>query len=109
MIEPLVGSKSSEQVLVFIEARDAGYAKEIADFFNSNLFAIQKQLARLEAADILVSRTVGRTRLYQFNPRYPFLKELKSLVSKALDFYPDEIRQNLLMNRRRPRKSDKPL
>ena len=78
MIEPIVGSKSSEQVFIFMIARDEGYATEIAVFFESDLYAIQKQLKRLEAANILVSKKVGRTRLYQFNPRYPFLKELKS-------------------------------
>jgi len=108
MIEPIVGSKSSEQVFIFMIARDEGYATEIAVFFESDLYAIQKQLKRLEAANILVSKKVGRTRLYQFNPRYPFLKELKSLLEKVFSFYPDEIREKLLMNRRRPRKSDKP-
>lgn len=109
MIEPIVGSKSSEQVLIYLIARDIGYAMEIADFYNSELYAIQKQLKRLENANILVSKRVGRTRTYQFNPRYPFLKELKNLLEKALSFYPEEIKEKLLMNRRRPRKSDKPL
>lgn len=109
MIESIVGSKSSEQVFIFMIARDEGYAKEIADFFDSELYAIQKQLKRLEAANILVSKKIGRTRIYQFNPRYPFLKELKSLLEKAISFYPGDIRENLIMNRRRPRKSDKPL
>ena len=44
MIEPIVGSKSGEQVFIFMIARDEGYAKEIADFFGSDLYAIQKQL-----------------------------------------------------------------
>lgn len=109
MIEPIVGSKSSEQVFIFLIARNIGYAKEIADFYKSELYAIQKQLKRLETANILVSQRVGRTRTYEFNPRYPFLKELKNLLEKALSFYPEEIREKLIMNRRRPRKSDKPL
>jgi hypothetical protein len=58
---------------------------------------------------VLVSYTAGRTRLYQFNPRYPFLNELKQLLEKALSFYPEDVRENLVMNRRRPRKRDKPL
>jgi hypothetical protein len=109
MIEPIVGSKSSEQVFIFMIARNEGYAKEIADFFNSELYAIQTQMNRLEAANILVSKKIGRTRLFQFNPRYPFLKELKSLLEKTISYYPDDIKENLLMNRRRPRKNDKPL
>ena len=109
MLEPIVGSKSSEQVFVFLVARETGYATEIARFFDADLYAIQRQLERLDNAEVLVSRKVGRTRVYQFNPRYPFLYELRSLLEKALSYYPDEVKESLVMNRRRPRKRDKPL
>jgi len=109
MLEAIVGSKSSEQVFIFLIARNEGYATEIAKFFGADLYAIQKQLERLENSDVLVSNRVGRTRVYQFNPRYPFLKELKGLLERVLSFYPDDIQEKLVMNRRRPRKKDKPL
>jgi hypothetical protein len=109
MLEPIVGSKSSEQVFIFLIARDEGYATEIARFFDADLFAIQKQLERLENSDVLVSKKVGRTRVYQFNPRYPFLDELKNLLTRVLGFYPEDVKEALVMNRRRPRKKDKPL
>ena len=109
MLEPIVGSKSSEQVFIFLIARNEGYATEIAKFFSADLYAIQKQLERLENSEVLVSKKIGRTRVYQFNPRYPFLKELKGLLERVLSFYPDDIQENLVMNRRRPRKKDKPL
>jgi hypothetical protein len=109
MLEPIVGSRSSEQVFIFLVARENGYATEIARFFDADLYAIQRQLDRLENSDVLVSLKVGRTRVYQFNPRYPFLKELKALLTTVLSYYPDEIKEELLMNRRRPRKKDKPL
>jgi hypothetical protein len=63
----------------------------------------------LELGGILVSFSKGRTRLYSFNPRYPFLKELKGILDKALSFYPESEREKLLMNRRRPRMRGKPL
>ena len=109
MLTPLLGTENSERVLIFLLARNEGYAREIARRFNANLYAIQRQLDKLEAGGILVSRTAGRTRLYQFNPRYPFLNELKQLLEKAFSFYPEQIRESLMMNRRRPRKRDKPL
>jgi predicted transcriptional regulator len=109
MLEALFGSKSSEQVLIFLLARNEGYPTEIAKFYDAELYAIQRQLERMESANILVSRKVGRTRVYEFNPRYPFLQELKSILEKALRYYPDEVQQELMMNRRRPRRSDKPL
>jgi len=49
-----------------------------------------------------------QARLYSFNPRDPFLKELKGLLSKALSFYPEAERESLLKNRRRPRRRGKP-
>lgn len=109
MLTPLLGTENSERVLIFLLMRNEGYAREIAQFFDANLYAIQRQLDKLEAGGVLVSRTSGRTRLYQFNPRYPFLNELRQLLEKALSFYPENVRENLAMNRRRPRKRDKPL
>lgn len=108
MLEPILGTESSERVLIFILAREQGYAREIARLFNTKLYSIQKQLDKLELGGVLVSQTAGRTRLYSFNPRYPFLKELKGLLTKALSFYPEVERENLLMNRRRPRRRGKP-
>jgi len=109
MLQPILGSENIERVLVFIFTRNEGYATEIARFFETDLYGIQNQLDKLETGGVLVSRLVGRTRLYTFNPRYPFLKEIKSLLDKALSFYPAEVREKLLMNRRRPRRRGKPL
>jgi hypothetical protein len=108
MLEPLLGSTNAERVLIFILARGEGYAREMALFFETDLYGIQKQLEKLEMGGVMVSRRVGRTRLYTFNPRYPFLTELKGLLNKALVFYPDAERSALTMNRRRPRRKGKP-
>ncbi len=108
MLQPLLGSTNAERVLIFIQARGEGYAREIATFFETDLYGIQKQLDKLENGGILASRRVGRTRLYVFNPRYPFLSELSALLAKALTFYPEDARADLTMNRRRPRRRGKP-
>ncbi len=109
MIESLLGSKNAERVLIYIFAREEGYAREIASFYKTDLKSIQMQLDKFEKSGVLVSRTVGRTRPYVFNPRYPFLNELKSLLGKALSFYPEKDHEELVMNRRRPRARDKGL
>jgi hypothetical protein len=109
MIEAILGSKNAERVLVFIFARNEGYAREIASFYNADLKSIQLQLDKFEKSGVLASRTVGRTRPYVFNPRYPFLRELKALLEKAMTFYPENERENLIMNRRRPRAKGKDL
>jgi hypothetical protein len=109
MIETLLGSKNAERVLIYILMREDGYAREIASYYKTGLTPIQKQLDRLEAGGVLVSREVGRTRPYTFNPRYPFLNELKALLAKALLFYPADEQDELMMNRRRPRAKGKAL
>jgi hypothetical protein len=109
MIESLLGSKNAERVLIYIFAREEGYAREIAGFFETDLKSIQMQLDKFEKSGVLVSRTVGRTRPYVFNPRYPFLNEVRALLEKALSFYPENEREELLMNRRRPRARGKAL
>jgi hypothetical protein len=109
MLVPLLGSKGSEKVLIFIAARGEGYASEISRFFEMDISTIQNQLDKFELGGILVSTTKGRTRLYTLNPRYPFVKELKQLLDKALTFYPEDEREKLVMDRRRPRRRGKPL
>lgn len=109
MIEILLGSKNAERVLIYIYSREEGYPREIARFFNTDLKSIQKQMGKLESGGVLVSREMGRTRPYVFNPRYPFLNELKALLEKALSFYPQEEQNELLINRRRPRARGKTL
>jgi len=95
MIESLLGSKNAERVLIYIFAREEGYAREIASFYKTDLKSIQMQLDKFEKSGVLVSRTVGRTRPYGFNPRYAFLNELKALLEKALSFYSSKEQKDL--------------
>jgi len=87
MLEELFGSKNRERVLQYILARGEGYAKEMADFYESSIDPIQKQLERLELGGILVSKTVGRTRPFMMNPRYACKNELILLLKKARAYY----------------------
>lgn len=108
MLESLLGSTTRERVLMFILARDSGYGTEIGRFFAVDLAPVQKQLEKLEAGGVLVSQKVGRTRVYRFNPRFAFRAELLALLSRALAFYPPDVRLALTVNRRRPRRTRKP-
>ena len=108
MLESLFGSINKERVLAYLFANEEGYARGIAAFFETSLRNIQLQLDNLEAGGVLVSRMEGRTRLYSFNPRWPFREELRQLLGRMLEFYPPEERARLLGTRRRPRRSGKP-
>lgn len=110
MFEAIFGNKSAERVLIYIVVRESGYGREIASFFDgSSLTSVQKQLDKLERSNILYSENQGKTRVYRLNPRYALYKQLKALIDKAVEFYPSEIKDELLMNRRRPRRKGKPL
>lgn len=109
MLEALLGTVNKERVLLYLFARDEGYPREVAKFYGADLRSIQNQFENLEVGRVLYSRMVGNTRLYAFNPRYPFLEELKALLDKALSFYPDSEREQLVMVRKRPRRKGKPL
>ena len=109
MLETIFKSKDKEQILLYLSVRNEGYAREIAKYYSSSLSSVQKQLDKLEAGNILSSKTFGRTRMYLFNPRYPFLKELTNLLNKAFQFLPYEEQNKLKMNRKRPRRKGKPL
>lgn len=109
MLGALIGSVNKERALIYLVARERGYARQIARFFDAPLDPIQKALDGLERSGILVSRNVGRTREYEFNPRYPMRKELRSLLEKALSLYPEALRDELLVTRKRPRRKGKPL
>ena len=109
MLESLFGSVNRERVLIFISARGEGYAREIADFYDTDLSPIQNQLDRLEAGNIFISKKQGKTRVYQYNPRFPFLKQLRAFIDKVIEFLPEKERERLVMVRKRPRRKGKPL
>ena len=58
-----------------------------------------------------MSHREGKTLIYEFNPRYPFLKELKVFLQKAYEFFPEEIREKYYEPsiRKRPRRQENPL
>jgi hypothetical protein len=109
MLEPIIGSEVRELILIYLAAKKQGYAREIASFYTKSLSPVQKQLDRLENGNVLVSFLSGKTRVYSFNPRYPFLKELMDMLHKAITFLPREKQNELLLIRKRPRRKGKPL
>lgn len=105
----LLGSETAEKVLLYLESYGAGYPRGIAVNFELPVSQVQRQLERFEREGILVSRLIGKTREYRWNPRYLFLEELSALLKKALGNLPDGYQQNHFRDRKRPRRKGKPL
>jgi predicted transcriptional regulator len=109
MLEAVLGSEGAERVLMFLAVRKKGYAKEISDFWNMRVSTCQSQLSRMEREGLLVSENSGRTKIYSFNRRYSFSEDVQQLLLKALGYFPADLREDLQLNRRRPRRTGKPL
>lgn len=109
MLEPLLESEKKEKILIYLYTHGEAYPMEISRAFGFYVNAVQNQLQKLEQGGILYSRLKGKVRLFGFNPRYPFKKELESLLNKVLQFVPDEEKEKFYLPRLRPRRTGKPL
>lgn len=108
-LEAILGNRTAAAALLFIANYGSGYAREMARTYEIPLSAVQDQLQKLEAAGVLVSRTVGRTRLFEFNPRNPTASRLQNFLSAELKALPKSISEKYYQERRRPRRTGKPL
>jgi biotin operon repressor len=109
VLEAIVGSAAAEKVLLYLQNYEQAYGREIAATFELSNSQVQKQLLKLESGGLLVSRLVGRTRLYQWNPRNPLVPAFRSFLAFALASVPANEQQRFFRTRTRPRRSDKVL
>lgn len=83
MLEGLLGNKSAEKVMLALYKSKELHASGIAKVYNTSLDPIKKQLERFEEAGFLISRVVGRSRLYSFNENNPIIGPLKEILGIA--------------------------
>jgi hypothetical protein len=109
LLSGLFGNETAEKVLLFLENYNSGYPRGIAKTFDLSISQVQNQLERFEREGIVASRLIGKTRIYEWNPRYLFLPELHAMLKKALKRIPDSIQEKYFRTRARPRRKGKPL
>ena len=114
--ETLFGSRSAAYTLLYIESYGSGYAAQIAKTFDLPQNAVKQQLRKFETDGILISYTIGRTRVFEFNPRSSTVQNLRQFLAAELEYLksdlsslPSEIYQQCFEQRKRPRRSGKPL
>jgi hypothetical protein len=83
MLDPLFGNKNVQRILLFLFVNGSCYGSQLQRLLNAPLTPVQKALLRLEKGGIIQSQIEGKTKLYRFNPRYPVLQELESLLRKT--------------------------
>jgi DNA-binding transcriptional ArsR family regulator len=109
-LESLFGGQAAAKVLLFIQNYGEGYASWIAKTFEMPVSEVQKQLKKFEEAGVLVSRMVGTSRVYTWNPRDPALDGLRQLLKSTLDYgISDDRLKKYFRQRRRPRRQGKRL
>ncbi|WP_406828059.1 hypothetical protein [Microbulbifer sp. ARAS458-1] len=109
ILEALFGSRSAAQALLFLQNYGEGYARRIAVTFGVSHMAIQRQLLRLEAEGVLVSREIGKTRMFTWNPRSATVRDLRKFLEAELERLPQEVTQEYFRQRQRPRRTGKEL
>ena len=109
MLEALFGTASRKLTLQYLLTFKEGYARKIAKYFNMSLPSVQNQLKHFENEGLLLSKMSGRTKVYFFNPRYAFSDELAALLNKAKEYYKPELKEKFEVQRKRPRRPEKPL
>jgi len=103
----LFGSKVAAYVLLFIEAYGSGHGARIAGTFGTPLNGVRRQLLKFEASGILVSRLIGRTRLFEFNPRSLTAQNLQPFLEAELKNLPRDTYRHYFCQRQRPRRTGK--
>ena len=111
MFEDLFGSKIIEKICFYMIANQKCYASELKKHLCLHIFGIQNALGRLEKQGLIVSFKEGKTRVYQWNPRYPLLSEFQAFMSKAYSFLPEKMKEKYyeIPIRKRPRRLGKSL
>lgn len=107
MLDELFGAKTTERILLYLTAMGEGYAAEISGAFCMSNTQTLRTVQRLEDADVIVGKVVGRARIYTLNQRWILAGELKSLLDKALIYMPIDEQQRYFGKRHKPRKKSK--
>ncbi len=106
-LEAIFGTAATAQCLMFIEAYGSGHARRIATTFAVAPTGIYRQLRRLEAEGVLVSRTVGRARVFEFSARNPTVRRLREFLAAEISALPDDEVRRYYRQRQRPRRTGK--
>lgn len=90
MLEALFGNKTIEKILLFLFVNGKCYGTQLHKLLKTPLTPIQKALQRLENGGIIISYFEGKTRLYRFNPSFPLINEVETLLKKAYTLLPPQ-------------------
>ena len=101
------GSQTRTRLLFALELLGQSYARELARLLGVSLSSVQKGLASLERDGLIAGRLLGRTRVFQMNPRYFAVEQLRTFLVRLVAEDHD-LKARSARLRRRPRRTGKP-
>jgi DNA-binding transcriptional ArsR family regulator len=84
----LFGSSFSTAILMLVAVLDETYPGQLAQLLGKPISSIQRTLDRLEQEGLVATRKLGIRRV-TLNPLYPAAKELKALLLRLAEGYPE--------------------
>jgi len=109
MLDKILGSETAMKIMLHLVHYGEIYPTAVAKDYEISLSGVQKQFQRFEDAGILVSKLVGKSRVYFFNKKFPAVKPFIELVKVYYTGLSLEDKEVLFGTRRRPRRFGKPV
>jgi DNA-binding transcriptional ArsR family regulator len=102
------GGEGRTRVLLALRVLSESYPRELARLLGMPFSTVQKALSSLEKDGLVAGRAVGRTRVFQLDPRYFARDELQRFLLRLAE--PElALQARVATLRRRPRRTAKPL
>jgi DNA-binding transcriptional ArsR family regulator len=109
MLDKVLGSEVAMKIMFHLIHYGEIYPTAVANDYKLSLSAVQKQFERYEQAGILVSKLVGKTRVYFFNKKSKAAIAFMNFIKIYYDGLSIEDREKIFSERRRPRRGGKPV
>jgi len=103
----LFGSKMRTALLMLVAVLEQTYPAELARYLRTSIASVQRTLDKIEEEGLVSTRPLV-VRAVTLNPLYPAAKELRALLLRLAEGYPEYtlIKES---KRLRPRRRNKPL
>lgn len=109
ILDGIFGNKTASRVLLHLFHYNEIHAAAIAKDYGVASTPIRMQLERFEKTGIIVTKNVGRTRVFFFNQKSPFVKPMKAILEIFYHSLTIEEKEKVFFTRRRPREKGKPV
>jgi DNA-binding transcriptional ArsR family regulator len=109
MLDKILGSETAMKIMLHLTHYGEIYPTAVARDYEISVNGVQKQFERFEDAGILVSKLVGKSRVYMFNKKSPVVKPFMELIKVYYDSLSIDDKQEIFATRRRPRRPGKPV